>query len=87
MLLGGFDYNLAVRMFAALRYYWITAAGYRLRPWQSPYLRWRLETYFGPQAHVGTSRELWRLLWQERAHLGAFLDWVEERRAAQRTEQ
>ena len=34
-------------MVTALRYYWITARGYRLRPWASPYLRWRLETFFG----------------------------------------
>ena len=26
---------------------WRITRGYRLRPWRSPYLRWRLETYWG----------------------------------------
>ena len=37
-------------MFNALHYYWIAAKGYRLRPWQSPYIRWRMETFLGPEA-------------------------------------
>ena len=32
-------------MFEALRYYWIAARGYRLHPWDSPYIRWRFETF------------------------------------------
>src|SRR5580704_11321295 len=30
--------ELARAMLTALRYYWITAKGYRLRPWASPYI-------------------------------------------------
>ena len=71
-------------MFAALRYYWTTARGYRLRPWASPYLRWRLETYFGKKAEVKSGAEFFALLWAERGRMAEFLDWVEERRAAQR---
>ena len=37
-------------MLNALRYYWITAKGYRLRPWKSPYIQWRLETFYGKEA-------------------------------------
>jgi len=29
---------------------WRLARGYRLRPWRSPYLRWRIETYSGIHA-------------------------------------
>jgi hypothetical protein len=64
----------------ALRYYWITARGYRLRPWRSPYLRWRMETYFGPEAEPLTARRFCALLWRERRHLVEFLAWVGERR-------
>src|SRR5580704_9539814 len=44
--------ELAGVMLTALRYYWITAKGYRLRPWASPYIRWRLETFFGGDMHA-----------------------------------
>jgi hypothetical protein len=75
------------RTMEALRLYWIGAAGYRLRPWKSPYLRWRLETFLGPEAaHPGPLKFL-RLLWRERARLGSYLDWVAERRAVQHSEQ
>ena len=35
---------------------WRLSKGYRLRPWRSPYLRWRIETYLGVHAdHITTS--------------------------------
>ncbi len=68
----------------AFRYYWVTAAGYRFRPWASPYLRWRLETYFGKQADVHGAGEFFRLMWRERKRMSEFLEWVETRQAAQR---
>ena len=37
-------------MWNALRYYWIISKGYRFRPWKSPYIQWRLETFFGHEA-------------------------------------
>jgi hypothetical protein len=70
-------------MFAALRYYWTTAKGYRLRPWASPYLRWRLETFFGGDMHALGASEFFSLLWRERARFENFLAWVEERRRTQ----
>ncbi|MGH9718450.1 MAG: hypothetical protein ACRD4R_17205 [Candidatus Acidiferrales bacterium] len=67
-------------MVNALRYYWIIAKGYRLRPWKSPYIQWRLETFFGAEAaHLGPS-DFFRLLWRERARMAGFLAWVRERR-------
>jgi len=71
-------------MFSAIRYYWITAKGYRLRPWQSPYIRWRLETFFGPSAANQGAGDFCRLIWRERARLRSFLAWVDERRREQR---
>jgi len=67
-------------MFNALRYYWIIAKGYRLRPWKSPYIQWRLETFFGHDATDLDARKFFRLMWRERARMERFLDWVAERR-------
>jgi hypothetical protein len=70
-------------MFTALRYYWTTAKGYRLRPWASPYLRWRLETFFGGDMHALGASQFFGLLWRERARFERFLAWTAERRRAQ----
>jgi hypothetical protein len=71
-------------MFAALRYYWSTAKDFRLRPWASPYIRWRLETFFGGDMHALGASEFFRLLWRERTRFEHFLAWVAERRRVQR---
>ncbi len=71
-------------MFNALRYYWITAKGYRLRPWKSPYVQWRLETFYGKQAADLDARKFFALMWRERARMERFLGWVAERRRAQK---
>jgi hypothetical protein len=70
-------------MLSALRYYWIVAAGYRLRPWASPYLQWRLETFFGADAEDLDAGKFFSLMWSERARLERFLEWVGERRREQ----
>jgi hypothetical protein len=67
-------------MLNALRYYWIIAKGYRLRPWKSPYIQWRLETFFGPEAEHLNAGQFFALLWRERLRLERFLEWVAERR-------
>jgi len=72
------------RLLEALRLYWVGGAGYRLRPWKSPYFLWRLETLLGPEAARPTAFKFFRLLWRERRRLGTYLDWVAERRSAQR---
>ena len=70
-------------MFTALRYYWVTAKGYRFCPWASPYIRWRLETFFGGDMHALKSSQFFRLIWGERARFRHFLSWVAERRRVQ----
>ena len=76
-----------MKLLKAIRYYWVIAAGYRLRPWASPYVRWRLETFFGKQGHVNGMSGFVSLLWNERGRMREFLDWVEERQAAQSNEE
>lgn len=70
-------------MLNALRYYWIISKGYRLRPWTSPYIQWRLETFFGKAASDLDARKFFRLMWRERARMKRFLAWVRIRRRAQ----
>ena len=67
-------------MLSAFRYYWMAAKGYRVCPWRSPYIRWRMETFFGPEADPLTAGRLCRLLWRERRRLREFLRWAEEYR-------
>jgi hypothetical protein len=74
-------------MLSALRYYWITAKGYRFHPWDSPYLRWRMETFFGEDAANLDRNRFFKLLWRERTRLKRFLRWSNERRKAQRARQ
>lgn len=70
-------------MMAAIRYMWQITAGHRFSPWRSPYVRWRLETYFGKQGDVKSGGEFARLLWRERREMWRFLRWVEERQVEQ----
>jgi hypothetical protein len=72
-------------MLNALHYYWIISRGYRLRPWKSPYIRWRLETFFGHEAAELDARTFFALLWRERARMERFLEWVAVRRHSQRS--
>lgn len=55
---------------------WKASRGYRLRPWASPYLRWRMETYWGMHAETITFAEFWRFLWQHRGEMWRFLRWA-----------
>lgn len=67
-------------MLNALRYYWIIAKGYRLRPWKSPYIRWRMETFFGNEAADLDAGKFLHLMWRERVRMERFLAWVAEQR-------
>jgi hypothetical protein len=80
MLLRG---RLAASMLNALRYFWIVSKGYRLRPWKSPYIRWRFETFFGADAADLDAGKFFSLLWRERDQFERFLEWVAIRRRAQ----
>lgn len=71
-------------MLEGARYYWMIAKGYRLRPWESPYVRWRLETFFGAEVSDLSGWGFAALLWRERARLKRFVRWAAERRETQR---
>jgi len=59
---------------------WRLTAGYRLRPWRSPYLRWRIETYWGLHAEAITVSQFWRVAWAQRRELLRYLRWAEQMR-------
>jgi hypothetical protein len=58
--------------------------GYRLRPWASPYLRWRIETYSGKTASQVDARAFWHFVWRQRRELFRFLLWAGEMSAQTR---
>jgi hypothetical protein len=59
-----------------LHFLWSSSRGYRLRPWQSPYLRWRIETYSGLPADSIDAAAFFRFVWTERRSLRKYLEWV-----------
>ncbi len=63
---------------SSVRFLWTATAGYRLRPWRSPYLRWRLETYTGKPAGTIVVGDFLRLAWGERGQVLRFLRWMGE---------
>lgn len=60
-----------------LRIAWRLSKGYRLRPWRSPYLCWRIETFWGLHADRITFRGFFQFLWRQRRELIRFLQWAE----------
>lgn len=61
-------------------YLWEASKGNRLTPWRSPYLRWRIETYWGLHAEEIGFREFWSFVWVHRGELLRFLRWAERMR-------
>ena len=57
---------------------WRLSKGYRLRPWRSPYLRWRIETYSGLDADRIAARDFWEFTWRNRRELIQFLRWADK---------
>ena len=57
---------------------WKSLRGYRLRPWRSPYLRWRIETYSGWKAEEIGFLRFWEFVWTRRRALGQFLTWTRD---------
>lgn len=55
---------------------WRLAKGYRLSPWRSPYLRWRIETYSGVEASSITPGMFLRFVWTYRRDLFRYLRWA-----------
>jgi hypothetical protein len=63
-----------------LPFLWRATRGYRLRPWRSPYLCWRIETWWGIPAEEIGFRDFWTFVWRHRADLLRFLRWAEQMR-------
>jgi hypothetical protein len=59
-----------------VRFLWNATRGYRLNPWASPYLQWRIETYAGIPAGTITPDIFFRFVWAERRSLWIYLQWV-----------
>jgi hypothetical protein len=59
-----------------VRFLWQATRGYRLAPWRSPYLRWRIETYQGLHAERIGFREFAHFAWSHRHDLMRFLRWT-----------
>jgi hypothetical protein len=60
-------------LWRATTFLWCATRGYRFRPWRSPYLRWRIETYWGVPADTIGFEDFWRFIWQHRRELSHFL--------------
>jgi hypothetical protein len=58
------------------RLLWRLSGGYRLRPWRSPYLRWRIETYWGLHAEQIDRKTFWRFVREHRGELLRYLRWA-----------
>ena len=59
---------------------WRLTRGYRLCPWRSPYLRWRMETYWGMHADEIGFAEFWKFAWRQRRVLLRYLRWADRMR-------
>lgn len=62
---------------------WEASRGYRLTPWRSPYILWRIETYWGLHADKIGFTDFWRFVWQRRSELIRFLRWADRMRLPQ----
>jgi hypothetical protein len=67
-----------------LRTLWRLTRGYRLRPWRSPYLRWRIETYWGLHAGEISFAQFWSLMWRQRREMLRYLRWAGRMEASSR---
>ena len=51
-------------------------AGHWLQPGRSPYLRWRIETYWGLHADDISPAQFRAFVWEHRGELFRFLKWA-----------
>ena len=65
-------------MWSGIRFLWNATRGHRLKPWRSPYLRWRLETYSGKKAETLELNDFWDFLASERGQILRFSKWLGE---------
>lgn len=64
-----------------LGFLWQSVRGYRLAPSRSPYLKWRIETYWGLHAEEIGTKDFWRFVWKHRGELWRFAGWAGRMRA------
>jgi hypothetical protein len=69
-----------------LQVLWRLTRGYRFNPWRSPYLRWRMETYWGLHAEQIGFTDFWRFAWQRRTDLWRYLRWAARRGQVRKSE-
>jgi hypothetical protein len=63
-------------VFKEIRTGWRLTRGYRLAPWGSPYLRWRIETWSGLEADTITREIFTQFCWKHRRELLRYLRWA-----------
>ncbi len=56
---------------------WEMTRGFRLRPWKSPYLLWRIETYSGIPSERITLAKFFEFGWEFRRQLLRYLRWAQ----------
>jgi hypothetical protein len=54
---------------------WRLTRGYRIAPWKSPYLKWRIETYCGIHAEDIDFKTFASLSWKYRKEFLRYLRW------------
>jgi hypothetical protein len=59
---------------------WKFSRGYRLTPWKSPYVRWRIETFWGLHADEISPGQFWKFVWERRSDLIRYLFWADRMR-------
>ncbi|MDE3197143.1 MAG: hypothetical protein KGN84_12410 [Acidobacteriota bacterium] len=64
------------RFLAPFRFLYSALRGHWLRPWRSPYLRWRIETWSGIEARSLTTRQFLSFVWRNRRALFRYLTWA-----------
>jgi hypothetical protein len=65
-------------MLESIKFLWTATRGHHFRPWRSPYLKWRLETYSGLHAEEIRPRDFLHFLLTERGQLLRFVHWLSE---------
>ena len=63
-------------MLGAIRFLWNATRGNRFTPWRSEYLKWRIETYSGKQAHTIDPDAFWNFVVEQKGQLRHFLRWT-----------
>jgi hypothetical protein len=77
-MFGSATISYDVVMRSMLRFFWTATRGHHFRPWRSPYLLWRIETYTGVKMHQMGVWEFSEFVWRERHNLWRFLKWTGE---------